>query len=428
MGNVLVGPTKEFFIDMITRDIQLEKSILDLIDNSIDGAKKSGRIDDKVIKLIINEDKFEILDNCGGFSKKIAEEYAFKFGRSSNSDREVIGHSIGRFGVGMKRTLFKLGNRFVVESKSSIDEHFRIDIDVNEWKSRPDDWNLKLEEKHDESVNDWMGTKIIVTELYGDIKEAFKRSNFANSSLKLEIGYSYAKLIKDGLSIYLNSEKVDASELDFIYDDDITPGIRNFNLNGVNVIVIAGLSEAIPEKCGWYIYANDRLLLMADRTKVTGWGNKSLDIYLPKYHATYAMFRGVVFMDCVDVTKLPLTTTKVGVDVDSEIYKNILYNMSSMMKEVFSSLKKIDSKEVRSEINRDHSKVTAFVLQNEYCYELKQKFKFMIDIESMDESESRINFKRPKDIIEKVKSEYDLSTNREVGEHVFDYFVDMECL
>lgn len=33
-------PTKAFFVNMITRDITLEDSILDLIDNSIDGASK----------------------------------------------------------------------------------------------------------------------------------------------------------------------------------------------------------------------------------------------------------------------------------------------------------------------------------------------------------------------------------------------------
>ncbi len=32
-------PTKGFFVDMITRDISLEQAVLDLVDNSVDGAK-----------------------------------------------------------------------------------------------------------------------------------------------------------------------------------------------------------------------------------------------------------------------------------------------------------------------------------------------------------------------------------------------------
>lgn len=37
--NVIEGnPTKKFFIEMITRDISIEDAIIDLLDNSIDGA------------------------------------------------------------------------------------------------------------------------------------------------------------------------------------------------------------------------------------------------------------------------------------------------------------------------------------------------------------------------------------------------------
>lgn len=32
-------PTKAFFVDMLTRDIPLEQAVLDLVDNSVDGAK-----------------------------------------------------------------------------------------------------------------------------------------------------------------------------------------------------------------------------------------------------------------------------------------------------------------------------------------------------------------------------------------------------
>ena len=38
-NNIIEGnPTKQFFIEMITRDISIEDAIMDLVDNSIDGA------------------------------------------------------------------------------------------------------------------------------------------------------------------------------------------------------------------------------------------------------------------------------------------------------------------------------------------------------------------------------------------------------
>jgi hypothetical protein len=34
------SPSKEFFIHMLTRDVQLTRAIIDLVDNCIDGAKR----------------------------------------------------------------------------------------------------------------------------------------------------------------------------------------------------------------------------------------------------------------------------------------------------------------------------------------------------------------------------------------------------
>lgn len=56
--NVIEGnPTKKFFIEMITRDISIEDAIVDLLDNSIDGANRinSAIYDGLWIKLTIND-------------------------------------------------------------------------------------------------------------------------------------------------------------------------------------------------------------------------------------------------------------------------------------------------------------------------------------------------------------------------------------
>lgn len=54
---------------MITRDISIEDAIVDLLDNSIDGANRinSAIYDGLWIKLTINDKEFSIEDNCGGF-------------------------------------------------------------------------------------------------------------------------------------------------------------------------------------------------------------------------------------------------------------------------------------------------------------------------------------------------------------------------
>ncbi|MDW8802461.1 ATP-binding protein [Clostridium sp. A1-XYC3] len=430
MGSVQAGPTKEFFIDMITRDIQLEKAILDLIDNSIDGAKRSGIFEGKEIMLTMNKDKFQICDNCGGFSINIAENYAFKFGRTTLklASENQVEYSIGRFGVGMKRTLFKLGNRFKVESRTEK-EHFTIEVDVNEWKSKDDElWNFELKKQNYNKEERWTGTRITVTELNSDIIQSFAESELANSSLKSEIGYSYAKLINKGLKIIVNGMEINASDVEMIYDDEIRPSVRKLKIAGTDIQIIAGISEAKPSDAGWYIYANDRLLLMADKSKTTGWGVKGEDLSLPQFHASKAMFRGVVFMNSKDVTKLPLTTTKVGVDVDSELYKTILQHMGMMMKEIFIYLNQINDKTDRDEIYNNHDRSIVFDIRKNYKKLKKEKFIFSVNIKSIKEKDAKIIYSRSRELADRIKKEYDLGSYKEVGEYTFDYFVDMECL
>lgn len=63
------SPTKSFFIYMLTRDIDVRPAIVELIDNSIDGAKKirnNTEYEGLFIKINMSQDKFIIEDNCGG--------------------------------------------------------------------------------------------------------------------------------------------------------------------------------------------------------------------------------------------------------------------------------------------------------------------------------------------------------------------------
>ena len=67
--NIIEGnPTKTFFIQMITRDITINDAIIDLLDNSIDGAsklKENNDFSDLYIDITINRDEFIVKDNCG---------------------------------------------------------------------------------------------------------------------------------------------------------------------------------------------------------------------------------------------------------------------------------------------------------------------------------------------------------------------------
>src|SRR5687767_5286379 len=96
-GEIAAWPSKDFFIDMLTRDIGVTECILDFVDNAIDKAIKVSELDvmstlmakpttqkvrGKSISIDFSAQKFSITDNCGGISKDEARREVFLFGHS----------------------------------------------------------------------------------------------------------------------------------------------------------------------------------------------------------------------------------------------------------------------------------------------------------------------------------------------------------
>jgi len=150
---------------MLTRDIALEDCILDLLDNSVDGAwsLEGGRpltlgdttnLSEYSIKIELTPEKFIIHDNCGGISLDDAAAYAFTFGRSEDADTDSF--SIGIYGIGMKRAIFKLGRKINIRSTykdaSGNLQSFRVPIDVDTWVSGPNENNWDFDIEPDEPL------------------------------------------------------------------------------------------------------------------------------------------------------------------------------------------------------------------------------------------------------------------------------------
>ncbi|MFQ3245596.1 MAG: hypothetical protein ACI9SP_002244 [Arenicella sp.] len=116
-------PTKRFFVDMLTRDIGLEDAILDLLDNCLDGVARSMKknpddIDYTGFKAEITFDgkSFKISDNCGGIPTD-SIGYAFRMGKPKDVPSEELA-TVGVYGIGMKRSIFKIGNHCTIETQS----------------------------------------------------------------------------------------------------------------------------------------------------------------------------------------------------------------------------------------------------------------------------------------------------------------------
>ena len=123
---VSLVPTKAFFVNMLTKDIQLEDAVLDLLDNCVDGALRSAKTPtdpDKpyagyFAELSFAGDRFSIKDNCGGISNDVRDS-AFRLGRPPMDHTDENLPTVGTYGIGMKRAIFKLGYDCLIESHTA---------------------------------------------------------------------------------------------------------------------------------------------------------------------------------------------------------------------------------------------------------------------------------------------------------------------
>jgi hypothetical protein len=428
-NTVNASPTKEFFIQMLTKDIKLERAIIDLIDNSIDGAKNirgEKDFDGLEIRINVSDNEFIIKDNCGGFSLDTAKNYAFMFGRPIGSEHNIK-HSVGRFGVGMKRALFKIGKQFEVESKYGTD-HFQVSVNVDDWSREVDaNWNFgfTIVSELSDDLGDTEGTFIRVRNLNEDVIDEFSNNIFIRN-LKDEIERTLSFSIDKKLRIYLNDIPLNKSGLALLEYNELKPFYKSFDVKGVNVKIYAGVGKASPDSAGWYIYCNERLVLEKDKTNLTGWEGKRIgESSIQKFHHIYAMFRGIVFFSAEDSRKLPMTTTKTGIDSNSTVYKAARHEMVNAMSEVITFLKSFESDDQRNSLITSSEEIDIIQLsQNEY--QSKFIYPTIERIGEIDDNYTSVSYKAEKVKVEKVKKYFGVSSNGEVGKKTFDYFYRAE--
>lgn len=429
-NRINANPTKEFFISMLTRDIDVKAAILELIDNSIDGAKRLRHDADfsgLFIDIQFDADKFIIHDNCGGMGVEIAKNYAFRFGRSKSRPQEE-GSFTGIFGIGMKRALFRLGKKFSVES-TTINDYFSMTVDVDEWiKDDSQDWSFEFS-KVQEGMNNLpekTGTKIVVSKLHDGIKQDFPLMAFQNNLINYLIKYK-TLIANSNLKIFVNQKELLTTEEEIIVSDIITPYVKRTSIDEVSIKILAGLApKGKPANAGWYVYCNGRMVLYADKTEITGWGMNGIR----SYHPSLASFRGYVFFESSNLDKLPWNTSKTGVDTSSKVFICAKRYMDEATKVITSSYSAFSSDldEIEEFEKRvlDATKVVKLDYANlEKLLSANSDFIIKKDKEPRIDYSS-ISFKIEKSKADMAKKKMKVSSNKELGEKLFNYYWDRE--
>lgn len=427
-------PPKEVFVDMLTRDIGLNRAIIDLVDNCLDGARKirgAGDEDDHYegLQIIISakEDELSISDNCGGFDVQTAREYAFRIGRPKKAPS--VDSSVGQFGLGMKRAFFKLGNWFEVTSKTSS-ESFRIAVDVEKWVSINElPWRFKFNEvKSDEKRPlEETGTIVKVKNLHETVKSNFSREGYLNS-LSREIQSTQKKYLTQGLTILFNETALTATPWTLLTGGGLEPAFAEWSEGEdpkIHIRIYAGITESNPNEAGWYVLCNGRLILEADQSPLTGWaakkGNKK---EMPKYHNQFARFRGFVNFDCVESNKLPWNTTKTSVDENSAVFLRAREKMKEMMRNVIDFLNELDAEIANEEMERP----LAAALSNTRPLSVssiteKKSFSKPAPKGKPAPKKVTITFVREKQIVERLQEVLGAPNATKVGQVAFDMAV-----
>lgn len=338
------GPTKLFFVSMLTKDISLMDAILDLVDNSIDGAMRSiganmtdvNSLKGYHCKLTINSTVFEVVDNCGGIPDELLDT-AFQLGRPRlEADRNIP--TIGMYGIGMKRAIFKISESASVVSKSNT-KVASVSYSRSWLNPTNDSWDLQIEEAA--AADGDRGFQITSSDLRQEISIQFGKDDFINN-LRYKIGEHFGYLIERGFLIEVNGDAVSprVAKLMFNPDKKVLPYDFSATIDGVKIKVTIGffrqltreveLEEATESsndtdlnQSGITVICNDRVIVASDTTALTGWGVGAT----PKYHPQFRAIAGVISFFSLDATLLPVATTKHDLDQSKEAFQ-IARNMA----------------------------------------------------------------------------------------------------
>lgn len=345
------APAKDFFVRMLTRDIDLQDAILDLLDNCIDGILRNENPSPNQAKpfkgfwakISFSGDRFVIEDNCGGIPWPLARDYAFRMGPA---DAPHPDRSIGTVGIGMKRAIFKLGAEGLVHSHHK-NHTFEVSIPPS-WFKEPKTWDFPA--TVEPAIQKEHGTIIEVTQLHPGIAAQFaggEKSAFHERMLTT-IGLHYCYMIEKGFHVEVNKAPAKGKPVEILCQSTkeeraFLPYIFEKSIGGVDIFLAVGYVAGNPtqkqqdqavdgqyttELSGWTIVCNDRVVVANDKTRLTGWG----DAGVPAHHPQFNGIRGIVEFRSKNASDLPVTTTKRGIDAGSNLYFQIRERMQFALK------------------------------------------------------------------------------------------------
>ncbi|KMW71547.1 hypothetical protein TI10_20335 [Photorhabdus luminescens subsp. luminescens] len=334
------GVTADFIESTLTEDISTVESIYDLIDNSIDAARslilEKNKSNDLYglpanysgykITIRIDKNSIRILDNCSGI-----DEGTIKDDMLVVAKRSAHMYGIGHYGIGLKRSLLKLGNKYSMLSDNSS-YSFKMSFENNQIGN--DSNNLTAKEISSTGKNKALFS---ISDLKNGIRYDISNEKWFDNFIK-GISARYAAFIKKGLQIkVVNAIKCITKNISSFVPSIrenalVMPFKQQINMGDVDVYIESGIHESylfpgedghslsknreLTEQFGLYFTCNDRIIVSANTSKEYGWGDA-------KWHSEYNGFICWIKFVSRSPGKLPWNTAKTGLRLDSTMFLQI---------------------------------------------------------------------------------------------------------
>ncbi|QTD89822.1 ATP-binding protein [Burkholderia anthina] len=348
------GVDPAYFYNILTKDVTTLECIFELIDNAVDAARDSLMrrkkakldkyglpIDYSGFEVDINfgDDHVELIDNCAGIPEHVLKTRAFVVGAMSPHP-----FGIGRFGIGLKRALIGLG------------EKYRIDTDTGKFSARIAfgisailDAKASLTGKRIESAGR-ARMFIKISKLRDRVVREINKNGW-DIDISNHLSRRYGIFIDKGLVIRIDGVSVPQFGPKIRDIDAVKPQSVDVDLlDDVSVHIDAGMHQdyrltgeqdynkksnaALTDQFGWYFVCNDRIVEVATHDKSLGWSSR--------WHQEYYGFVGWVKFIAKDPQDLPWDTKKSRIDPHAAVF-----NLISDRLQEFAEKYKKENKSIR---------------------------------------------------------------------------------
>ncbi|MHC8338062.1 ATP-binding protein [Pseudomonas sp. HLT2-19-2] len=334
--NVSFSTDPDHVIKGLTSDVTTIECIYDLIDNSIDAARNTllaldptkdrfglpTSYDGYSVDVFISNKEVRIHDNCSGIDEQTLSKKTFTIGSKSQHP-----FGIGHYGVGLNRAIFKLGGKVNLNTDNG---NAQFSLEFSELEVRKAiKGTLTIKAKRLLSTKERFNTLRITQiqkEVYSDLG-----SDIWLKSTTDEIRMRYGIFTRKGLKISINGIPIGSFGPEIRNPKFLEKKKKEVFFEGVNIYMEAGLHQDyrikkidkdydalksgivdITKEYGWYIVCNDRIILVADKSKTTGWTTS--------WHNEYHGFLGWAYYISEDPSRLPWDSKKTGINTNNLAY------------------------------------------------------------------------------------------------------------